>query len=565
MTFPNEHAARQLDPAQFSSFRRATLDGGPDGLSIIYGIRQDGSSAIQSIRADARKMTATDFRAWLKGNNMKTDIEEATGEVEALAEWDTAYINDLPDSAFLYISPGGEKEDGKTKPRSLRHFPFKNAAGKVDLPHLRNAIGRIPQSTAPGLTKEKMRALQDKARNLLRAESEDLEEEDSEEGVTQERRKAGPWDPVTAAEAMWGVSYLLADGAQSWVELVRSGKFYGNTGPKPREITLTEEDIYAMARTYDQVLAEEWFSAGAPVGYNHASAMGDRTPEATRAAARIQQVEVRPNDHGGLSLWGLFSWTAEGARRVEAGDFSAVSAEIIPPAAATSKLTRQPMGGFTLVGASLTNSPFVPSMQRPSLSGTLAASEQLTRRIFLTEAGAATQEHPRMSDILVKLAEAHGLPTEAPALMAEVQRLQDEAAKVAVLSETLETVTKEVENLRTRNTLLEDREKTRSLDEACASGRIAPAEREDYWKVCETLGEDGAHRVYAEGRIPVDRVTPEQSAEEPSANLDTAVKILADQLVANQDMNPAAAYARAMVEILSDPAKLAIYESETLN
>ena len=170
-----------------------------------------------------------------------------------------------------------------------------------------------------------------------------------------------------------------------------------------------------------------------------------------------------------------------------------------------------------------------------------------------------------MSDILVKLAEAHGLPTEAPALMAEVQRLQDEAAKVAVLSETLETVTKEVENLRTRNTLLEDREKTRSLDEACASGRIAPAEREDYWKVCETLGEDGAHRVYAEGRIPVDRVTPEQSAEEPSANLDTAVKILADQLVANQDMNPAAAYARAMVEILSDPAKLAIYESETLN
>ena len=482
-----------------------------------------------------------------------------------LAEWDTAYINDLPDGAFLYISPGGEEEEGKTKPRSLRHFPFKNAAGNVDLPHLRNAIGRIPQSTAPGLTKEKMRALQDKARKLLRAESEDLEEEEPDEKATEEERKSGPWDPVTASEAMWCVSYLLDDGPQSWVEIVRSGKFYGNTGPKPREVTLTEDDIYAMASTYDQVMAEEWFSAGAPVGYNHASALGDRTPEATRAAARIQRVEVRPNNHGGLSLWGLFSWTAEGAQRVEAGDFSAVSAEIIPPGSATSKRTGLPMGGFTLVGASLTNSPFVPSMQRPSLSGTLAASEQLTRRIFLTEAGAAPQENHRMSDILVKLAAATGLPTEAPELMAEIQRLQGEAAKVTVLTETLETATREVENLRTRNTILEDREKTRSLDEACAIGRIAPSERADYWKVCQTLGDEGAHRIFSEGRIPVDRVTPEQSAEEPSANLDTAVKALAERLVANQDMNPAAAYARAMVEILSDPAKLAIYESETLN
>jgi hypothetical protein len=49
--------------------------------------------------------------------------------------------NDLPDSDFAYIEPGGEKdEDGKTKPRSLRHFPIQDAA------HTRNALARAPQS-----------------------------------------------------------------------------------------------------------------------------------------------------------------------------------------------------------------------------------------------------------------------------------------------------------------------------------------------------------------------------------------------------------------------------------
>lgn len=64
-----------------------------------------------------------------------------------LAQWTTSYINDLPDSCFAYIESGGEKDsDGKTTPRNLRHFPYKDASGKVDLPHLRNALARAPQS-----------------------------------------------------------------------------------------------------------------------------------------------------------------------------------------------------------------------------------------------------------------------------------------------------------------------------------------------------------------------------------------------------------------------------------
>jgi HK97 family phage prohead protease len=75
------------------------------------------------------------------------------------ATWDAAYINDLPDSAFLYVEPGGEKdESGKTVPRSLRHFPVKDASGAIDLPHLRNALARIPQSNLSQAIKDRLTA-----------------------------------------------------------------------------------------------------------------------------------------------------------------------------------------------------------------------------------------------------------------------------------------------------------------------------------------------------------------------------------------------------------------------
>jgi HK97 family phage prohead protease len=63
--------------------------------------------------------------------------------------WSTAYVNDLPDSSFLYIAPGGTKDsEGKTTPRSLRYFPVKDANGKPDAAHIRNALARIPQASS---------------------------------------------------------------------------------------------------------------------------------------------------------------------------------------------------------------------------------------------------------------------------------------------------------------------------------------------------------------------------------------------------------------------------------
>jgi hypothetical protein len=83
------------------------------------------------------------------------------------AVWSTSFVNDLPDSCFLFVEKGGSKDkDGKTVPRTLRHFPYKGPDGKVDLPHLRNAIARIPQAGS-WLSAAMKTSLQSRARRLL--------------------------------------------------------------------------------------------------------------------------------------------------------------------------------------------------------------------------------------------------------------------------------------------------------------------------------------------------------------------------------------------------------------
>jgi hypothetical protein len=100
--------------------------------------------------------------------------------VEEKAKWSTAYVNDLPDDAFLYIEPGGEPDDeNKTKPRSLRHLPYKDEDGNIDLPHLRNAISRLGQGDTgedwEGFTEDKRESLQSRAQRLLEEATEDKE------------------------------------------------------------------------------------------------------------------------------------------------------------------------------------------------------------------------------------------------------------------------------------------------------------------------------------------------------------------------------------------------------
>jgi cation transport regulator ChaB len=113
------------------------------------------------------------------------------GQEDTLAEWDTAWINNLDDSCFAYIEPGGEKdEEGKTVPRALRHLPYKGADGKVDLSHLRNALARLPQTNLSPEEMAKARAkLVAAAKEAGVGDYKESEKEDTEKVMETELRK----------------------------------------------------------------------------------------------------------------------------------------------------------------------------------------------------------------------------------------------------------------------------------------------------------------------------------------------------------------------------------------
>lgn len=99
--------------------------------------------------------------------------------IDERAVWSTAYMNDLPDSAFLIVESGGKKDaEGKTEPRSLRHFPVRDKDGNVDLAHLRNALARIPQSN---LSAELKAEATKKAQALLKKHGGDSKAFDDED------------------------------------------------------------------------------------------------------------------------------------------------------------------------------------------------------------------------------------------------------------------------------------------------------------------------------------------------------------------------------------------------
>ena len=81
--YPNEHAARLKDPAQYEEFRREE-DAGGDGVDFIYGIKiEDGEtvSEIQSVRFDSEDFTADEAMEWLEDHEMEPiEFEEATEE-----------------------------------------------------------------------------------------------------------------------------------------------------------------------------------------------------------------------------------------------------------------------------------------------------------------------------------------------------------------------------------------------------------------------------------------------------------------------------------------------------
>lgn len=77
MPFPNEHAARLVDPGQFDTFRRENDKGG-SGVDFIYGIKGDVST-LQAVRFDKERFTEEQAKTWLKDHDHTAKMFEAAG------------------------------------------------------------------------------------------------------------------------------------------------------------------------------------------------------------------------------------------------------------------------------------------------------------------------------------------------------------------------------------------------------------------------------------------------------------------------------------------------------
>ena len=117
----------------------------------IKDLEKDKREDKKDIKEESRGLRAHTIIAD-EFNSIPVDIYETVvagfTAVSKGAKLTTKQVNDLPDSDFAYIAPGGKKVDGKTEPRSLRHLPIPDAA------HVRNALARLSQTHIPEAAKQ---------------------------------------------------------------------------------------------------------------------------------------------------------------------------------------------------------------------------------------------------------------------------------------------------------------------------------------------------------------------------------------------------------------------------
>jgi hypothetical protein len=268
-----------------------------------------------------------------------------------MAVWTNASQNDLPDSCFAYIEPGGSKDEtGKTTPRSLRHFPYKDASGKLDPAHVRNALARIPQSTLSAEAKGSALAKIKRAASSL--------------GI-----------------GNYSEQYLLAENKPVMVFPI--GKFRTRDYPK-----LNLDRAFA-----DQII--EHFDSkvlGATEPFIDASGKHDY---AAPAGGWVKKLFIAPWE-GGEALWADPDWTSEGKRVIGEKLYRYISPSITKHTIPETGEEIYPV----LHSMSLTNTPVLRMMPPVSLA------EMVNGEIKCSELD------PVFEDESIELDEGDGEPPE---------------------------------------------------------------------------------------------------------------------------------------------------------
>ena len=112
----------------------------PSGDETILDQPGVGSMDDKLTKQQAMDRLIESFVLYLQAAELENDTQNQNRQKE-LAAWTTQFINGLPNSSFAAVETGYKDGDNK----NARHLPFKDGGGKVDLPHLRNALARMNQ------------------------------------------------------------------------------------------------------------------------------------------------------------------------------------------------------------------------------------------------------------------------------------------------------------------------------------------------------------------------------------------------------------------------------------
>ncbi len=289
--------------------------------SAIVQYKDEGRANAVAWAAVKRDYEQVDGK-WIKKaseKNMKNNF----------AEWDTQYVNDLPDSSFAYIMPGGKKDaDGKTIPRSMRKLPYKDKDGGVDLEHLRNAISRAPQTI--GIPQTEIDKIQTKLRTIL-------------DNMRQ------------AAEMMYPISIgdmKFTEGAngeiKTEIQVLPVGTW---KHPAYGDIKITEADVEEFIHNFeDNVRKDIPITEGHSVGEQELPAVG-----------WFKQLINKGRD----GLWATVEWTKEGLELLKKKAYKYFSPEFYSryEDPETHKVYKN-----VLVGGALTNRPYFKGLTAVILS-----------------------------------------------------------------------------------------------------------------------------------------------------------------------------------------------------
>lgn len=131
------------------TYLKAKMDEGDEiNLSWELGVKEKlvNAGIVDLIGVTLKATTVVGIPAYLG----RTRFLAMASKKKPEGAWSAGYIENLPDSHFLYIERGGKVDsEGRTNPRTLRHFPVKDDKGLYDESKLREALVEAGKSNIP--------------------------------------------------------------------------------------------------------------------------------------------------------------------------------------------------------------------------------------------------------------------------------------------------------------------------------------------------------------------------------------------------------------------------------